>query len=116
MILSNSASIFTAEIWAIIKALEEIKNASKFIIFTHSLLCLQALLYPRLEHTLIGMVILKCVFLNIANKDIILCWVPRHVEKADSSYKFALDVPRAKVGVPYSDFKHLVSQYLHQAR
>ena len=39
MILPDSASVFTADIWAIIKALEEIKNASasKFIIFTDSL-------------------------------------------------------------------------------
>ena len=64
MRLPDSASIFTAEIWAIIKALDEIKNASasKFIIFTDSLSCLQALLYMKLEHPLIGMVIRKCVF------------------------------------------------------
>ena len=79
--LPNSASIFTAEIWAIIKALDEMKNASasKFILFTDSLSCLQALLYMKLEHPLIAMVIRKCVFLNIANKDIIFCWVPSHV-------------------------------------
>ena len=76
MRLPDSASIFTAEIWAIITALEEIKNASesKFIIFTDSLSCFQALLYMKLEHPLIGMAIRKCVFLNIANKDIIFCW------------------------------------------
>ena len=91
MRLPDSASIFTAEIWAIIKALEFFFNASasKFIIFTDSLSCLQALLYMKLEHPLIGMAIRKCVFLNIANKNIILCWVPSHVgirgkEKADS--------------------------------
>ena len=69
MRLPDSASIFTAEIWAIITALEEIKNASesKFIIFTHSLSGLQALLYMKLEHPLTGMAIRKCVFLNIAN-------------------------------------------------
>ena len=36
--LSDSASVFTAEVWAIIKALEQIKdsNASKYIVFqTH---------------------------------------------------------------------------------
>ena len=100
----DSASIFTAEIWAIIKALEVIKNASasKFIIFTDSLSCLQALLYMKLEHPLIGMAIRKCVFLNIANKNIILCWVPSHVgirghEKADSVAKSALDLPRANI-------------------
>ena len=49
MRLPDSTSIFTAEIWAIITALEEIKNASesKFIIFTDSRSCLQALLYMK---------------------------------------------------------------------
>ena len=99
--------------------MEEIKNASasKFIIFTDSLSCLQALLYMKLEHPLTGMVIQKCVFLHSANKDIILCWVPSHVgirgnKKADLAAKSALDLPRVKVGVPYSDFKHLISQYI----
>ena len=42
MRLPDSASIFTAEIWAIIKALEQIKYyvASKYIVFTDSLSCL----------------------------------------------------------------------------
>ena len=116
MRLPDSASIFTAKIWAIIKALDEIKNesASKFIIFTDSLSCLQSVLYMKLEHPLIGMVIRKCVFLNIAKKYIVFCWVPSHVgnEKADSAAKSALDFPRAKVGVPYTDFKYLIGQYI----
>ena len=71
----------------------------------------------KLEHPLIGMVIRKCVFLNSANTEIMFCWVPSHVgirgnEKADSAAKSALNLPRAKVGVPYSDFKHLISQYI----
>ena len=63
MILPDSASIFTAEVWAIIKALEEIKysGASKYIVFTDSLSCLQALHSMKLEHPLIGMVIRKCL-------------------------------------------------------
>ena len=119
MRMPDSASIFTAEIWAIIKALEKIKNASasKFIIFTDSLSCLQALLYMKLEHPLIVMAIRKCFFLNIAKKYIVFCWVPSHTgikgnEKADSAAKSALDLPRAKVGVPNTDFKHLISQYI----
>ena len=69
----------------------------------------------RLEHHLILIVILTCVVLNFANKDIIFCWVPSHVdirgnEKAVSGAKSALDLPRVKVGVPYSDFKHYINQ------
>ena len=114
-----SNTVFTAEVWAIIKALEQIKNsiASKYIVFTDSLSCLQALHHMKLEHPLIGMVIRKCVFLNIAKNDIVLCWVPSHTgikgnENADSAAKSALDLPRAKVGVPYTDFKYLISQYI----
>ena len=71
----------------------------------------------KLEHPLIGMAIRKFVFLNIANKDIIFCWVPSHVgikgnERADSAAKSVLDLPHAQVGVPYTDFKHLISQYI----
>ena len=106
MRLPDSASIFTAEIWAIITALEEIKNASesKFIIFTDSLSCFQALLYMKLEHPLIGMAIRKCVFLNIANK-YIFCLVPGDVgirdnEKADSAAKSALDLLVSRLVYP----------------
>ena len=67
----------------------------------------------KLEHPLIGMVIRKCVFLNLANKDIIFCWIPSHTrirgnEKADSA-KSALELPHVKVGVPYTD---CISQYI----
>ena len=56
-------------------------------------------------------------FLNIAYKDIIFCCVSIHVgikgnEKADSTAKSALDFPHAQVSVPYTDFKHLIGQYI----
>ena len=55
------------------------------------------------------------------NKDIILCWVPSHVgiignEKADSTAKSALDLLRVRVGVPYTDFKSVISQYIFSTR
>ena len=63
MRLPDSASVFIAEVWAIVKALEQIKDsiASKYMVFTDSLLCLQALHHMKLEHPLIGMAIRKCV-------------------------------------------------------
>ena len=57
-----------------------------------------------------------CLF-KYCQKDSFFCWVPSHTgikgnEKADSAAKSALDLPRAKVGVPYTDFKYLISQYI----
>ena len=70
MRLPDSASIFTAEVWAIIKALEQIKisSASKYIVFTNSLSCLQALHHMKLEHPLIGMVIRKVSLFKYCQK------------------------------------------------
>ena len=33
-------------------------------------------------------------------------------ERADSAAKSALDLPHAKVGVSYNDFKHCINQYI----
>ena len=75
--LHNAASIFTAEAQVIIDALDQIQHlqASKSIIFTDSLSCLQALQWLRLGHPLIGIVIRRCFFLS-SNKEIVFCWVP----------------------------------------
>ena len=104
------------KIWSVIKNPgQNFKNASasKFIMFTDSLSCLQALLYMKLKHRLIGMVIRKCVFLNIANQDISSHVIISGNEKANySAAKSALDLPRAKVGVPYTDVIHLIGQYI----
>ena len=74
--LPDSASVFTAEIWAIIEDLKPIKDsvASKYIIFLQTPFC-DSSLYNilNLEHRLIGMVIRKFVFLNFA------VWVPSHI-------------------------------------
>ena len=63
------------------------------------------------------MVIQKCDFLKFANKDIIFCWVSSHIgirgnEKAVSAAKSALELPCAKVGVPYNDFKNKMNQHI----
>ena len=60
-----------------------------------------------------------CFFLKFDNKDSIFCWVPSHRptgiggnEKADSAAKSVLELLHAKVDVPYTDFKHFISQYI----
>ena len=56
-----------------------------------------------------------CLF-KFCQKRLSFLWVPSHLikgnEKADFAAKSALDLPRIKVGVPYTDFKHLISQYI----
>ena len=75
MRLPHSASVFTAETWAISKALEEIKNnasSSKYFFFLQTHFRVSKL-YDygpmKLEHSFIGMVIRKCFFnFYFANK------------------------------------------------
>ena len=59
--------------------------------------------------SLIGMVIWKYGFLTVANKDIILGYTA--MLASDSSTKSALVLPHIRVGVPYTDFKCVISQY-----
>ena len=43
----------------------------------------------------------------------LFCWVGiRGNEKADSATKSALDLPRLKVGIPLTDFKYNIKQYI----
>ena len=74
MRLADSSSIFTAEIWAIIK----------------EFWCLQSLQYMKVKYPLIGMMI-----------ESVFCFGGfRANEKADSVAKSALDLLRVKVDVP----------------
>ena len=59
----------------------------------------------------------KVYFKFFAKKDSIICCVPNHIvirgnEKADSAAKSVLNLPCVKVGVPNTDFKHLINQYI----
>ena len=60
----------------------------------------------KLEHPLIGMVIRKCVFLNCANKDIMFCWVPSHVDIRGSK----------KADIWQDDWNGTVTNKLHSVK
>ena len=70
----------------------------------------------NLEHPLIGMIIRKCVVFNFANKDIIFIGYPAilalEVMEMQTQLPSALDLPRVKVGVPHTDFKHHINEYI----
>ena len=75
--------------------------ASKFIVFTDSLSSLQA--GTSLDWDGDTKV---CLFKFCQKNHIIFCWVPSHIGIRGNAAKSALDLPYAKVGVPYNDFKH----------
>ena len=114
MRLPDSTSIYTAEVWAMIKSLEQIKDsvASKYIIFTDSLSCLEALQYLKLEHPLIGMVKRKYVKKYFVNKTLFLvnyqAILVLGAIRKQTAAKSTLDLPRVMISIPYVDFKQYI--------
>ena len=58
-----------------------------------------------------------CLFKYLPKNTYFFCWVPSHNgirgnERADVSANSALGLPHARVGVPYSNFKHCINQYI----
>ena len=116
--LPGEASIYTAEVRAILLALKEIErsNRKNFIIFSDSLSTLQALSNCDLGHPYILEVLNKLTQLHLNHFDIIFCWVPSHVglagnERADSAAKEALNLPLRPCGIPHTDFKPSICTY-----
>jgi ribonuclease HI len=117
--LPQNASIFTAEACALNLALEYIETSqqSKFIIFSDSMSCLQALNNFKIQNTQILDILEKYNYLTNMKKDVKFCWLPSHVgipgnEKADIAAKAGLQLPyTASVKIPFSDLKQKVKLY-----
>ncbi|GBN54709.1 hypothetical protein AVEN_206940-1 [Araneus ventricosus] len=98
--LHSSCSVFTAEIIAVLFALEEISDRSQryFIVYTDSLSVLQSLssFYPHPHnHPLVLNVLDLFNKLALRGFNIMLCWVPSHVRivgdaQADRAAKLAV--------------------------
>ena len=111
--LCDYASVFTAELKAILEALKLI-NESKyknFVIYTDSSSAITALKESYSFHPLIQQAQEWLFRLASKFKDVIFCWVPAHVgiegnEAADSEAKNAATLERAQMfGIPHSDMK-----------
>ena len=95
--LPDKASIFTAELEAIVSALRYIKittKNNKFVVFGDSKSVLQALL-SKWDHPTVQTIMRFLVFLHTVHKTVIFCWLPSHMgisgnERADSAAKAAL--------------------------
>ena len=118
--LPNQASIYTAEINAILLALGimEHSNRMDFLLFSDSLSTLQALQSRKTDHPLLLKVLLKLTELDSKGFNIVFCWVPSHVglagnEKADLVAKQALTLPEVEpCFFPYTDLRQYISFYV----
>jgi len=116
--LPDNSSIFSAEAKAILLALAFIESfhSSKFIIFSDSLSCLQAIHCTKWTNPFIQAILEKCHFLSLAHKEVNFFWLPSHVgisgnERADNAAKSALQLQITDCKIPYSDYKQMVSEY-----
>ena len=117
--LPSEASIFSAEAKALTFALEIIRdtNQKKFMVFTDSMSCLQAILNRKLENPFILEIVEKCHALVTMKKEITFCWIPSHVgivgnEKADKAAKMALQLDvSGNVKLPYTDLKQSITKH-----
>ena len=117
--LPDKASIFTAELEAIVSALRYIKittKNNKFVVFGDSKSALQALL-TKWDHSTVQTVMRFLVFLHTVHKTVIFCWLPSHMgisgnERADSAAKAALQKDVSNCLISYTDTCQYISQYV----
>ena len=117
--LPDKASIFTAELEAIVSALRYIKITTKnntFVVFGDSKSALQALL-SKWDHPTVQTIMRFLVFLHTVHKTVIFCWLPSHMgisgnERADSAAKAALQKDVSNCLISYTDTYQYISQYV----
>ena len=110
--LPGSSSIYTAELKALMMALDMIINNNNkfFVIFTDSLSSLMALKGQHFHHPYIFNIIDQYTHLLKLNKTVVFAWVPSHVgiqgnEKADTLAKEALGLNISNIKIPHTDFR-----------
>ena len=108
--LNGSATVFTAELTALKKALELIAHnqSSHFVVFTDSLSALEAIQSRDFNHPIVVDICVDYFNLLTINKHVVLAWVPSHMgipgnEKADRAAKAALSEPVSVQNIPFKD-------------
>ena len=115
--IRNSASISTAELMAIFSCLSQLAQlppSTKYILLTDSLSSLHLITDPYSTNPLIQRIHLLLTTLNSLCTDIILIWIPGHVDfpphdAVDAAAKQALSFPTItdKSRIPASDYRNL---------
>lgn len=118
--LPRELSIFSAEAWGILKALQELSVERCAVIFSDSQSVLSAVSGTSLKHPWI--VQIRRILVE-SKGNLQLCWVPAHVgipgnERADELAKTAITRPTLEEfpRIPYPDFKRIVRHSLWRMR
>lgn len=118
--LPNYASVYTAELVAIQKALYfiEVSESPQHLILSDSLSSLHALSGFNPTDPLVQNIVIKLTTLEEEGKMVSLCWIPSHVaisgnERADAAAKRAAQRPRTRsMPVPARDHFHRITQFM----
>ncbi len=118
--LPDGASVFSAEAKAIQLALQHIQNSNsgRYIIFSDSLSCLQAIKSCQSNNPLIIDII---EIHDTLTFEIVFCWLPSHVgikgnTSADTAAKAAHASSISPMPIPYSDAKQAIQSYIKSLR
>ncbi len=116
--LPDRASIFSAELQALISALRFCKAsiAKKFAIFCDSKSVLQAL-SSKWDHPYVSIILRSLLLLHTQEKSVIFCWIPSHVgidgnERVDAAAKAALAKEITYMKLPYTDVRQYIGKYV----
>ena len=90
---------------------------NKFIIFSDSLSVLKAMNHTSSKDPQIQKLLEKCHDELLANKEIVLCWIPSHIgiqgnEMVDQQAKTSLSLEPAFFKIPFPNFKPSINKYI----
>ena len=116
----NKSSIYSAELRALLLALELIEGSTKkhFIIFSDSLSAMQALKNPHPSHPLIGEILSWHTNITVhLELSIFFCWVPGHIgipgnEQVDDLAKLAVNLDSSEEPMFFKDLKPSINEHL----
>jgi ribonuclease HI len=118
MRLPDSASIYTAELMAILYTLDFILSCEndEFIIVCDSLSSIEAIGHFQISNPIVFRILQKVTTLHKLDKNLILIWCPSHCgiqgnEVADKLAKQALSYSITNFRLPYTDFKTNIRSY-----
>jgi ribonuclease HI len=113
--INSVASVFTAELLAILKALYIASRLDdpSFVICSDSRSSLEILSKDRIDHPIVLKIRKQLIVLKRCGKNVAFCWSPAHVgisgnELADAAAKNPTRKDSQHIGLPYSDYLPLV--------